>query len=260
MNEKNPLKLSVLIPVRNEGINLKVMLKILKAVVEVPHEVLVVHDTPEDDCKPVVEAMKNDYPNLRAVHNTLGKGVANAISFGVDHAQGDFVLIFAADEVGPVLAVKDLLNLADQGCEFISCTRYAHGGRRLGGSLIGKTLSYMANFLFHHLSGAALTDSTTGIKMFRRNIFPQLQLKANSVGWTVAFEMAIKAQLLGFRLGEVPIISIDRLYGGESTFHLRSWVFEYLKWYFWGTKELRKQKTKVTKKDVLIRIPQGGGI
>ena len=39
---------SILIPVRNEGLNLTIMLKILKAVVDVPHEVLVVYDHPDD--------------------------------------------------------------------------------------------------------------------------------------------------------------------------------------------------------------------
>ena len=36
------MRLSILMPVRNEGINLKIMLKILRAVLEIEHEVLVV--------------------------------------------------------------------------------------------------------------------------------------------------------------------------------------------------------------------------
>jgi len=43
------------------------------------------------------------------------------------------ILIFAADEVGPVLAIEDMIALIREGCDFVSCTRYAHGGRRLGG-------------------------------------------------------------------------------------------------------------------------------
>ena len=41
--------LSILLPVRNEGINLRIMLKILRAVVDLPHEVLVVYDSTGDD-------------------------------------------------------------------------------------------------------------------------------------------------------------------------------------------------------------------
>ena len=53
--------LSILIPVRNEGLNLKIMLRILSAIVEVPHEVLVAHDTVEDDSIGVVKKVQEDY-------------------------------------------------------------------------------------------------------------------------------------------------------------------------------------------------------
>jgi dolichol-phosphate mannosyltransferase len=247
-----PHYLSILLPVLNEGINLRIMLKILRATVSVAHEVLVVCDSLDDDSIPVVEAMQPEYPNLHLVHNTLGRGVVNAIRAGVAHARGDTILIFAADEVGPVLAIDDMLELMRSGAEFVSCTRYAHGGRRLGGSLIGGALSRTANRLFHRLAGSSLTDSTTGIKMFRRTDFERLNLQSRPIGWAVTYEMAIKAQLAGLRLGEVPIVSIDRLYGGASTFRLGPWVGEYLRWFVWGAQRLR---TAGKPAPVDVRIP-----
>jgi hypothetical protein len=233
-------------PVRNEGLNLKIMLKILRAVLEINHEVLVVCDDPADTSIPLVEQMQENYPNLRLVLNQYGRGVTNAIRAGVDSARGEYVLIFAADEVGPVLAIEDMLQLMNEGAEFVSCTRYAHGGRRLGGSIIGQLLSRTANRLFYALSGCALTDATTGIKMMRRTAYYKLNLTARPVGWAVAFEMSMKAQLAGLKLGEVPIISVDRLYGGESTFRVGPWTIEYFRWFVWGIRHLRTPKgTKV---------------
>lgn len=233
-------KLSILLPVRNEGMNLKIMLKILKAVLDVSHEVLVVHDDPHDTSVAVVEEAKSNYPNVRVIHNQRGRGVINALREGVARSKGEYILIFAADEVGPVLAIEEMLQLAAEGCDFVSCTRYAHGGRRLGGSFMGGILSRTANFLFHKFTGAVLTDSTTGIKLIRKSFFESMTLESSPVGWVVAFELAIKAQVAGIRLGEVPIVSIDRLYGGKSTFRLGPWVIEYLKWFLWGVRELWK--------------------
>jgi dolichol-phosphate mannosyltransferase len=247
-------KLSILLPVRNEGINLRIMLKILRAVLDTDHEVLVVCDDPQDLSIPVVHSIRGDYPNARVVLNQKGRGVVNAIRAGVEAAQGDTILIFAADEVGPVLAIDDMLALLDEGREFVSCTRYAHGGRRLGGSVVGGFLSRLANRMFHRISGSVLTDSTTGIKMFRRSVFERLDLESPPVGWVVAFEMAIKAQLQGLKLGEVPIISIDRLYGGESTFRLGPWFVEYLKWFVRGTLLLRTSGM-AARGDVEVRVP-----
>lgn len=256
MTEREPMRLSILLPVRNEGINLKIMLKILRAVLEIPHEVLVICDDLEDTSIPVVASMSIEYGNLRLVHNQLGRGVTNAIRAGVQAALGEYVLIFAADEVGPVMAIEDMLALMDEGCDFVSCTRYAHGGRRLGGSMIGQVLSRIANRLFHAVSGCVLTDATTGIKLIRRSVFQQLHLEAGPAGWAVAFEMSMKAQLAGLKLGEVPIISVDRLYGGKSTFRPGSWTREYFRWFLWGSLRLRK-KPAMKREAVAIRATAG---
>jgi len=238
--KQQTVTLSILLPVRNEGINLRIMVKLLKAVLEVPHELLIVYDFPEDDSITVVRGMQNDYANLHLVHNQKGRGVVNAIRAGMEAAVGDYVLIFAADEVGPLLAIEDMLALMQEGCDLVSCSRYAHGGRRLGGSVMGGMLSRFANRLFHRIAGCVLSDATTGIKLFRRAMFSSLNLEARPVGWAVTFEMAMKAQFAGWRLGEVPVISIDRLYGGESTFRLGPWTGEYLRWFLWGCKHLRR--------------------
>jgi len=245
-------KLTILMPVRNEGVNIGLMVKMLSAVVETPHEILVVHDTADDDSVPAVKRIQVRFRNLRLVRNRLGRGVANAIRAGVEASRGDYILIFAVDEVGPVLAIEDMVALMDEGCDLVSCTRYGHGGRRLGGSVVQRVLSTAGNRVFMLVSGSVFTDSTTGIKMFRKSIFDEITLESRPVGWAVVFELAIKAQAAGLKLGEVPIVSIDRLYGGKSTFRLGPWLKEYLRWFLWGMKHLRSRKPHKPK----VRLPK----
>ena len=242
-------KLSILLPVRNEGINIEMMIKILTAVLDISHEILVIYDFAQDDTIPVIKRIQPKFRNVRLIQNKFEKGVPNAIKTGVSGAKGKYILIFAVDDVGPALAIEDMVKLLDQGCDFISCTRYAHGGRRLGGSIVEGALSRIANRLFNYLSGSAFTDSTTGFKMFKKSFFENIEIESNPRGWAVVFELAVKAQEKRLKLGEVPIISIDRLYGGKSTFNLGPWLREYLRWFIWGVLHLkRRQKVK-------IRIP-----
>jgi dolichol-phosphate mannosyltransferase len=248
------LKLTVLMPVRNEGHNIKIMIKALHAIIEVPHELLFIYDRPDDDCIEVVQELEGNYPNVRLIHNQIGVGAYNAVKAGVNASRGQYILIFAVDELGPVLAIDDMLYLMDQGCELVSCTRYAHGGRRLGGSTIGHMLSWFANKLFFYLFDSLLTDCTTGIKMFRKSFFDGIDFESGPVGWTFVFEMSIKAQLQGFRLGEVPIISIDRLYGGKSTFKLVPWFIGYLRWFAWGIKFFKLPRDQKGSTSV-VRLP-----
>jgi len=253
-HKENPT-LSILLPVRNEGINLKIMLKILRSILEVSHEVIVIADDEKDESIPVVKKLEESYSQLRYVHNNYGPGAVNAIKSGVDSAKGNYILILAADEIGPVIAIEDMLYLMDGGCDFVSATRYKHGGRRLGGSMVSQVLSRIANSLFHLISRSPFSDLTTGIKMFKKDLFYDLNLKSRNVGWAVTFEMAIKAQYANIRLGEVPIVSIDRLYGGESTFSVGPWVLEYSRWFIWGIKEAIKHP-KAGRKGFKIRKPK----
>ena len=75
--------------------------------------------------------------------------------------------------------------------------------------------------------------------MFRKSLFNEIEFESNSVGWSIAFELSIKTQLLGLKVGEVPIVSVDRLFGGTLNFKLGPWCIEYLRWIFWGLRNLR---------------------
>jgi dolichol-phosphate mannosyltransferase len=230
--------LSVIVPVRNDAPSVRVMVPILGAVIEVPNEVLVVYDDPDDACVPIIDRLRERFPSLRGIRNEVARGLLPALCVGVTAARGHYVLIYAADEIGPVLAIDRMLQLMDQGCDFVSATRYAGGGRRYGGSLLGYSLSVAGNTLFRLCSATALSDSTTGMKMFRREVFDRLKLTGIGGGWSCAFEMSIRAQLLGLKLGEVPIVSIDRLFGGESTFQPMPWILAYSKVFLWGAVQM----------------------
>ncbi len=172
----------------------------------------------------------------------------------VAEARSSVVTILCADDTGPVLVIEDMLALMREGCDFVSVTRYAHGGRRLGGSWIGGLLSRVANWLFHCVARSPFTDATTGGKMFRRELFPKFNLESRPIGWAFAFEMSIKAQLLGLRLGEVPLVSIDRLFGGQSSFRLGPWLVEYLRCFFWGLRRVCRQEVRSCP-PIRIRVP-----
>jgi hypothetical protein len=206
--------------------------------IDVPSEILVVYDDPDDTTVPVIADLRRTHPNLRGHLNERGPGVFNAVCVGVERACGKFVLVYAADEIGPVLAIEPMLRLMRAGCDLVSATRYAAGGRRYGGSLLGHALSYFANKLFWLCSSTAMSDCTTGMKMFRREVFNRLELTGNGSGWSFAFEMAIHAQMQHLRLGEVSVVSIDRLFGGASTFRPLPWIASYSRLLFYGVSRL----------------------
>src|SRR5210317_1002818 len=131
-------ELTVLMPVRNEGTNLPMMLRMLSAFLDSTYEVLVVYDDLSDDTIPVIEREKTTNHRLRGLLNDKGRGVGSALSAGVEAALGKYVFFLGADDIGPVMAISDMLVLMDEGCDFVSSTRYAHGAKRLAGPWHGK--------------------------------------------------------------------------------------------------------------------------
>ena len=233
------IKLSILMPVRNEGINLRMILKIINALMEVPYEVLVIYDTQDDDSIPAAVEMRTKIPAVKPLHNKLGRGVINAVRSGVAAAKGEYVLILPADDMGAIFGIGKMLAEIERGYDLVSATRYAKGGKVVGGAFTSRLLSRAANKLFVVFAGSALTDSTVGIKLFKRELFNRIRFECQPVGWAFAFEMAIKSHMLGLKVSEVPIVSINRFYGGTSTFKLNKWITEYVRWFMWGLWNVR---------------------
>ena len=92
MKKPQKIKLSILIPVRNEGKNIEIMLKALNRI-KLSMHVLVIYDSPDDNTIPVANKYAKKFKNIKLVQNKLGKGVANAIRAGIKVSKGDYILI-----------------------------------------------------------------------------------------------------------------------------------------------------------------------
>ncbi len=235
--------LSIVIPVYNEKESLSLMVKILNSTLDFENEIIIVYDHESDNSIPIAKELQKKFDNIILVHNKLGNGVKYALAAGVNKSKFENILITAVDEIFPILSIDRMLTMiVHENYEFVSGTRYKSGGKRLGGSIIGHILSITANKSFSLLTNFPLSDLTTGIKMFKKNFFKEVEISSNPIGWVFAFELTIKAYIMNLKIGEVPLISVDRIFGGQSTFRLGMWVKEYLKCYLWGLKKIYTKK------------------
>jgi dolichol-phosphate mannosyltransferase len=236
-------QISIILPVYNEKESLNIMVRLLNSTLKIKNEILIVHDTLNDNSLVAAQILEKEFSNIRIIHNKIGPGVKNAVSAGIKIAKYDVILITAVDEIFPIIAIEKMLDeITMFNRDFISGTRYSNSGARLGGSLIGSILSRTANKIFNILSNIPLTDCTTGIKMFKKKLWNDIDLVSSPIGWAFAFELSIKAYIQNYRISEVPIKSVDRLFGGSSSFKIGPWIKEYLKWFVWGLVQTSKFK------------------
>src|SRR5205823_4300965 len=81
--------ISLVVPVYQEAANIQEFLRGVESAVREPHEIVIVYDFPEDNTLPAIAALEPPCPAVRLVHNTLGKGVLNALKAGLQASRGD---------------------------------------------------------------------------------------------------------------------------------------------------------------------------
>ncbi len=221
--------ISLVVPVFNEADNIQSFLRDVEREVREPHEVLLVYDFPEDTTLPAVAAMQPPCPTVRLVHNTLGRGVLNALRAGFKASQGDVVVVMMADRSDEPRDVAAMAALVRGGADVVAGSRYVRGGKQEGGPLLKRTLSRLAGVSLHYLAGLPVHDATNNFRAYSRRVVEQIPIEGQA-SFALALELTLKAHWRGWRLAEVPTTWRDRT-AGQSRFRLWGWLPHYLRWY-----------------------------
>jgi glycosyltransferase involved in cell wall biosynthesis len=222
--------ISLVVPVYNEAANIQAFLCDVESQVREPHEILIVYDFPEDDTLPAIAAMQPACPNVRLVHNTLGRGVLNALKAGFQASLGDVVVVMMADCSDDPRDVAAMARLVREGVDVVAGSRYAPGGRQDGGPLLKRTLSRLAGASLHYLAGLPIRDATNNFRAYSRRVVEEIPVEGEA-SFALALELTLKAHWRGWQIAEVPTVWRDRT-AGQSRFRTFAWMPHYLKWYF----------------------------
>lgn len=230
MSPAEPCRLSIILPVYNEGDNIVPVLSGLRrAVRSRPFEVLVVFDRDDDNTVPAVERLRTEMPELRLHRNRLGPGVLNAIRSGFAAARAPHALVMMADGSDDAVVIDQMLALAQAGADLVAASRYMPGGQQLGGPWLKRVLSRAAGLSLYYLGALPIHDATSNFRLYSRRLLASVTIESRA-GFELGLELTVKARQLGLRLAEVPTTWKDRT-AGTSRFRLWSWLPHYLRWY-----------------------------
>lgn len=227
--------LSIIIPVSNEGENIRHTLSEMENKIRTPYNVFVVYDSPEDDTIPVLKEIMRSRTNITLIKNKYGGGVLNAIKTGFEAIETDVLLVVMADLSDDLTKVDEMFGKIDEGYDIVCGSRYSKGGLHIGGPRLKKLLSRAAGISLHYLIGIPTRDVTNSFKMYKQKVMNHLSIESNG-GFEVGMEIVIKAFFEGYKIAEVPSIWRDRV-AGESKFRLSKWLPKYLYWYQFALKK-----------------------
>lgn len=223
-------RVSIVIPAYNEGNGILPVLDRLIEAVTPPYEVLVVVDFREDTTVPAVDSyVAAGHPQVRTVVNTLGRGPAFAIRYGIREAAAPVVVVTMADGCDDPRQVDELARLVERGVVVAAASRYMPGGQQVGGPVVKRTLSRTAGRTLHRFARVGTRDATNSFKAYSREFVERVGIESED-GFEIGLELTAKARRLRLPVAEIPTIWLDRT-AGESRFRVGKWLPRYLRWY-----------------------------
>ena len=230
--------LSIIVPVKNETHTIFPFVKYLNLFLNLKKEIIFVIDNENDTSLKFIKNSQKTFDNIVFFINNK-EGPKNAVNFATSKIRSNIFCIMCVDEIIPLMSLEKMFNkISIENFDFVSATRYKNGGKRYGGSTSGKLFSYLANYFFNIIKPTKLSDLTTGIKMMKKKVWESVSLESKGKSWAFAFELSLKVLKNKFKVSEEAIISVDRIYGGNSNFYFFYYFIEYLKWFFWGLRNV----------------------
>jgi dolichol-phosphate mannosyltransferase len=214
--DPEPLRLlSVVIPMRNEQDAICSTVEHLYVELRlhnVPHEIVAVDDGSTDATWETAQAVRARIPTLRPVRNTGENGFGRAIVCGLDHSQGDAVVIMMADESDDCRDVVRYWDLLGAGWDAVFGSRFISGGGVLDYPAHKLLLNRVANLFLRLLFRVPFNDFTNAFKGYRRRTLDGCR-PFLSPHFNLTVELPLKTIVRGYSWTAMPITWRNRRFG-----------------------------------------------
>jgi len=190
---------SVVIPTFKEGKTIRKIIQDLKNSSNYNTEIIVVDGYSNDGTEEIVKDEKSEFVSESRI------GYGRVIKTGIDHANGDIVVIIDADDTYEACDIDKLVQplLKD---EADVCLASRLGGSLLPGSMPGMNLfeNQMFTSMYNAIYDQKVSDTQTGFWVLTKKTIECLDLYSDGMGLSTVF--LTEAAKRGFRITEFPTL------------------------------------------------------
>ncbi|HAV78963.1 MAG TPA: glycosyltransferase [Anaerolineae bacterium] len=202
------MDISLVIPVYDEEQNLPLIMDAIHAVFESLNkqwEVVFVDDGSKDNSLGVLERLaEQDQEHVRVVVFRRNFGQTAAIAAGIDHSQGEIIVLLDADMQNDPADIPMLIAKLDEGYDLVSGWRKDRKDNRFTRTIP----SNMANGLISWVTGVHLHDYGCTLKAYRRASLEGFRLYGEMHRFIPVF-----AHSVGAKITELPVRHHPRKFG-----------------------------------------------
>jgi len=208
-HERFRCAVSIVVPCRNEEMNIKPMVSSLCDLFgEYVREIVLVDDNSEDGTRNVIAQLAAEDSRIKPVYRTPPNGVGRAIMDGLQATTADYILSLDCDFQHLLPEVRDLFDAIAQGYDVAVGSRFSRHSVLLNYPF----LKIVANRAFHALAQiillARFQDLTNNLKLMRREVVRNLVLL--EPGFAINVETGLQPLIMGYSVKEVAISWIGR--------------------------------------------------
>ncbi len=213
------MRLSIVIPARNEEGNIERTVTNLAAHLDAANirnfEIIVVDDGSSDDTGAIVNRIHEEEARIRTVRNDGRNGFGRAVAYGLDHFDGDAVVVYMADASdSPDDVVRYYYILRDEAdCAFGS--RFIRGSKVQGYPVFKLVINRISNFVIKMMFNLRYNDTTNAFKGYRANVIEGCRPFV-SPHFNLTIEIPLKAIVRGYSYKVISINWRNREIGASA--------------------------------------------
>lgn len=207
------MKLSVIIPIKDEQDNLKRLHERLHEALDpagLDYEVVIVDDGSIDASYTVLSGIAAADPRIKVVRLRRNFGQTAALRAGIDWSSGDVIVTMDGDLQNDPADIPRLIELLEQGYDAVLGQRVD----RKDSLLIRKLPSYMGNWIIRKVTGVHVKDLGCTLRAMRRDLAESLPLYGEMHRF-----IPVLAQQYGARMLQVPVDHHPRT-AGKTKYNL----------------------------------------
>jgi glycosyltransferase involved in cell wall biosynthesis len=201
---KQQIKLSIILPAYNEGTHIfENLIKVHKATKKYNPEIIVVDDGSNDNTLSESKRAAKVYKNIKSFRIKQNQGKGASLFYGFEKTKGELILFLDADlEISPAYIANMLTAMKKNNADVVTGIKDPVANhfplpRRLMSALYRQTV----NFLF----GLNVTDTQTGIKLFKRKALEDSVPRLKVSRFAFDLELLVAISRFGYNIIEYPV-------------------------------------------------------
>ena len=178
------------------------------------YEIIIVDDGCPQNSGKLAEKIAKKFANIKIFFHKKNLGYGAALKTGLKKCKNDWIFMIDGDAE---YDVDDLFRLLRVSKNYDLVITYRYKKKYTTYRII---ISWVYNAVLRLIFNIKFKDISTGSRLVSRKLIRHIKLKSNSP--FVGAELAIKAKLAGYKVGEIGIHTFPRTFGTGASVSLKN--------------------------------------